>query len=354
MNEENDNTQEHIEAPDNTIEDNWSEDWEAAAEKAAASKGEQPETDESEEEAPSEQTDEPEEDKEPTEEPAEETDDEEPSETEEVDPEVQLEELAEKLGYSIDKGKVETRERVNFRRQYRSKVAELEEKIKGADAKYAQVISQVKYQYEPLIKMKEAVERGDLDAVATNLGYNSFTELQIAHTNGNTPENAKMRQMQNEMRQMQAQQAQTQQQAAQVQKLEQAEKAYQNHIATTLSGYTDTAQYANDPSFIQGVVNVQKQSIDPRTGQTTLSLEQAATLILDHLPGGRANVAQGSQSQESEGVADTSANQTVETGRKKPPKTVTRNSTSEASSSDKSAREDETDEEYFARWTAKM
>ena len=350
MNEINDNADnDHVTAPDISIDENWSEDWAAAAEKASAK---EPESAEPEEAESAVEAEEPE-----AEEPVEDTDEPEAEEdteekTEETDPEVQLEELAEKLGYSIDKGKVETRERVNFRRQYRAKVSELEERVKSADARYSQTIKEVQERYEPLVAMKQAAEKGDLDAVASGLGYGSFAELQIAHANGNTPENAKMRAMQGQVSQMQAQQAQAQQHAQQAQQLQQAEQAYQGHVSNTLAGYNETAQYARDPAFVQGVINVQRESIDTRTGRSTISAEQAASLIIDNLPGGRANNGAGSQSPNSEDVSDPS--KIVETGRKKPPKTITRSSTSEASSSDKSAREDETDEEFFARWKAKM
>ena len=355
MEEQNDNSQpeENVDAP---IEETWEEDWqkasEKAAEKAAEKAGET--TEEPEPEEQTEETSEPEAEPEESseEEPEEQPEESEPEEP--ADPEeehAKFEELAEKLGYSLDNNKVETKERVNFRRQYRAKVNELQAKMQAADAKYDQVIKQVRDQYEPFVKMKEAADRGDLDAVATNLGYNNFAELTIAHANGNTPENAKMRQMQQQMRQMQQQQ----ESAARAQQLQQAQMAYQSQVSQTLAQYSDTADYAQDPAFAKGVIDVQRNSIDPTTGRTTLSIEQAATLILDHLPGGRANVAQkGSQSPNSEDVTDASRNKTVETGRKKPPKTVTRKSTAEASSTNLTAREDETEEQFFTRWIAKM
>ncbi len=191
----------------------------------------------------------------------------------------ELRQLATRHGFTLEDGKVTTAERVKLRDDKRANLTA----IKAAEAQAMAAIAAVRQEHEPEIaKAKafhDAVEAGDLDAVAKVIGRDDWNKLQEEWLERQqNPAAKRIREL--ELREKAreeaaAQAAEHQRQRAEAESLNAEQARYRQALSTTMAESRDplVKAMAKMPNFVHAVFNAQKAAYQGRS--EALTPEQA-------------------------------------------------------------------------------
>ena len=176
----------------------------------------------------------------------------------------QLKSLAEKLGLVLEDGKVTTAERVKLRDEKRTNLAAI---ARAKDEALAE-LSKGREELSPRLAKTEALEAavkgGDYEAIATNLGFKNWNELQedqLKHFQD--PNHKRLRELEERLQKKEAEELTAKEQAAQAQQAEAGRRAqieYKQGLAADMGKSTDplVKAMASQPNFVNAIFRVQQ------------------------------------------------------------------------------------------------
>lgn len=193
----------------------------------------------------------------------------------------QLKQLAEKLGMTLEDGRVTVAERHQFREQRR--LAKLEQDQERA--RWQSEMENARRQFQSELEFAQGVgefkKTKDFEKLAKTMGYENWNKLQeevIAHATD--PNYRRIRELE-EREEARVREAERQAQEARVhaerqQQLE-AQRGYQQQLSRQMAESKDplVKAMADDPSFVAAVFRVQQEHWD---GVQTVTPEQAANM----------------------------------------------------------------------------
>jgi len=197
----------------------------------------------------------------------------------------ELRQLATRHGFTLEDGKVTTAERVKLRDDKRANLSA----IKAAEAQAMAAIAAVRQEHEPEIaKAKafhDAVEAGDLDAVAKVIGRDDWNKLQEEWLERQqNPAAKRIREL--ELREQAreeaaARAAEQQKQRAEAEALNAEQARYRQGLSATMAESKDplVKAMAKMPNFVHAVFNAQKAAYQGR-GEA-LTPEQAIRVAVN-------------------------------------------------------------------------
>lgn len=202
--------------------------------------------------------------------------------------------LAKELGFTVDEARVSTAERYQLRKERReqtNKIAQLEQQ---AQARAEKILSETSVKASVALQAQRAIEAGDYDAFAKALGradWNALNTEVIARFAD--PNYKRMRELESWKTQQeeQAQRARAEAEARAKQDEEsRVVTSYKADLSAQMAQSADPliAAFADDPSFVQAIFDVQKNEYD---GYNTVTPEEAIRLrpneggspLLDHM-----------------------------------------------------------------------
>jgi hypothetical protein len=191
----------------------------------------------------------------------------------------ELRELAAKHGYTLtDSGRVEVRERAQFREEQRSKRQAFEAERARFDQEVSTHRQQLQQQAQAVIAAKRALDSGDFDAFAQAMGEKDWNAINSRVINQFAdPNYRRMLELEQRDRLREAEVQRQREESARVQTEQQRaqeRQAYMSNLSTEMGDSDDplVAAFADDPAFVRAVFRLQEQHYD---GVETISVADA-------------------------------------------------------------------------------
>jgi hypothetical protein len=282
----------------------------------------------------------------------------------------QLEELAKKLGMSVDGNRVAVQERVKFRQEKAEWRTKQEQRDVEFNAKVAEVRGELDKQYGRGAKAVECWDRGDFDGVAKALVDDAKADWKSLNKAGlqriMSPEAKRIRELEEREKEReeaaQRAEAETKQRAAAAEQAKHV-TAYKDRLRGQMAESQDRAikALAKLPMFVDAVFDAQNEHWDRESPDTIPKPEEVVSLPL---AGGPALIATAKElwqalseafgdpdalNQETpNGAGNRSAADSARPGKK--PKTLSRNGAAEVSATGKP----KTEQDFIRQWSARL